>query len=441
MQAPLSIRFLLLSALTFLSAQCSVHAEDWPQWLGAQRDSVWREKGILDKFPADGVKVNWRVDIGGGYAGPAVAGGRLFVTDYVAEGDKSNNPNSRNKLKGHERVWCLSAKDGSVIWKHEYACNYELSYPAGPRATPTVDGDLVYTLGAEGHLFCLSVTDGSVVWAKQLRDEYKIQTPLWGFCGHPLVDGNRLICLVGGEGSVAVAFNKKTGKEIWRSLSAAEPGYCPPTMIQVGGRPQLIVWDTEAINGLNPETGQPIWSYPHEVNYKMSIATPRQAGELLFAGGIVNKAIMLKLSEQKPFVTKAWSATSKIGLGPSFNATFVDGDVMYGVDRMGELRCVKVDTGERLWSTYAATTGSRGANSASAFLVKHEDRFFIFNDLGDLVIAQLTPEGYREISRAHVIEPTGEGFGRKVVWVHPAFANRSMFVRNDREIVSIDLSK
>ena len=126
-----------------------------------------------------------------------------------------------------------------------------MSYPAGPRATPAVRDGKVYTLGTEGNLLCLDGEKGAVIWAHDLKKDYGIKTPIWGFAGHPLVDGRKLVCLVGGEGSVAVAFDKETGRELWRALSAKEPGYCPPMIFDFGGRRELIVWHPESVNSLS----------------------------------------------------------------------------------------------------------------------------------------------------------------------------------------------
>src|SRR5262245_8020925 len=117
--------------------------DDWPQWLGPKRDSVWRETGILDKFPPEGPKILWRTPIAGGYAGPAVAGGRVYVPDFVAEGNTTPNPNKRGERKGTERLLCLDAKTGKVLWKHEHEVTYKISYDYGPRSTPTVSGGKV----------------------------------------------------------------------------------------------------------------------------------------------------------------------------------------------------------------------------------------------------------------------------------------------------------
>ena len=144
----------VLTLVTFLLTSATAIADDWPQWLGPQRDGVWREKGLVAEFPSGGPPLRWRSEIGGGYAGPAVAAGRVYVTDrLIARGERDpNSPFQRGATRSTERVLCLNEADGKLVWKHEYDCTYTISYPAGPRTTPTVDGDKVYTLGAEGHL-------------------------------------------------------------------------------------------------------------------------------------------------------------------------------------------------------------------------------------------------------------------------------------------------
>ena len=164
-----------------------------------------------------------------------MAAGRVFVTDYVTAEPPVPAASRRDKLAGTERVLCFSAADGQLLWKHEYDRPYHISYATGPRATPTVDEDRVYTLGAEGNLICLRVADGTVVWSRDLPQGLWIRnTDSWGCASHPLIDGQKLICLVGGEGSIAVAFDKLTGRELWRALSAKEPGYSAPVIVQAG---------------------------------------------------------------------------------------------------------------------------------------------------------------------------------------------------------------
>jgi outer membrane protein assembly factor BamB len=421
----------------------TARADDWPQWLGPDGASIWHEDGIVERFPKKGLKVKWRTPVGLGYSGPAVAGGKVFLMDYVPRsGEVSNSPGGRVHLEGEERVLCFDANTGRLLWKHAYDRPYRLSYPSGPRCTPAVDEGRVYALGAEGTLSCLDTETGKPIWQRELTEDYDTSSPIWGYAAHPLIDGDLLYCIAGGEGSLAVAFDKRTGKEVWKSLSARSQGYCPPTMIELDGRRQLVIWHPEAINGLDPATGNVHWSVPLEPDYDMSIAAPRLAGDKLFASGIGQIGALLQLDPQRQTAEVLWRGTAKDALYSANSTPFVEEGMIYGVDcQSGALIGARLEDGERLWETRKPTSGGeRRQRQATAFLVKHKDRFFLFSETGDLILAHLTPEGYEELDRFQVLEPTGECFGRPVVWNHPAFAERCVFVRNDKELVCVDLS-
>jgi outer membrane protein assembly factor BamB len=435
-----SLALLFLGAVTLL-------ADDWPQWLGPNRDAVWRETGIVRSFPSKGPLIRWRASLGAGYSGPAVAKGRVFVTDrQLTPGSKNpDNPFARGTIPGSERVLCLNDSNGEILWTRQYPCAYSVSYPAGPRATPVVDGAFVYTLGAEGNLLCLEAATGKEVWSKDFPRDYGIKTPLWGFAAHPLIDGRKLICLVGGQGSVVVALDKQNGKELWRALSAKEPGYCPPMIYEAGGTRQLIVWHPEAITSLNPDTGEVYWTEPWAIQSGLSVPTPRQSGPWLFFTAFYNGSRLLRLDETRPGFSEVWASKKSsekdtTELHSIFSTPFIENGYIYGVCSYGQLRCLKLETGERVWETFAATTDGSPVRWANAFLVKNGDRFFLANEKGDLIIARLTPAGYEEISRAHLLDPTNTAAGRPVVWSHPAFANRSVYARNDKEIVCASLA-
>jgi outer membrane protein assembly factor BamB len=415
--------------------------------MGVKRDDVWRETGIIDKFPTDGPKELWRVKIAGGYAGPAVAEGRVYVTDYVTDVDtkKVSSPQEQPAINGTERVLCRDAKTGEEIWTHKYPCKYSISYPAGPRCTPTVHQGKVYTLGAEGDLFCLDAAKGTVHWSKNFKTDFQAKTPVWGFSSHPLVDGQKLICLVGGKEGIVYAFDKDSGKELWHALDAAGPGYSPPTIIEAGGARQLLIWHPQSLNSLNPDDGKPYWSVPLEPQFGMSIMAPRQSGDVLFAGGIGGVSVLLKLAKDHPAVTEVWRGSMKTGASPVNSTPFLENGFMYAVDQPGTLLGVRLDTGERVWETFKPLSDQpdvRRINSGTAFLVKNGERFFLFAETGHLIIAKLSPKGYEEISRAKILDPTGTAFkDRDVVWSHPAFANKCIFARNDKEIVCASLAE
>jgi outer membrane protein assembly factor BamB len=437
-----------------LACLASARGDDWPQWMGPRRDAVWREPGVARAIPAAGLPVKWRVPVQGGYAGPAVADGRVYVFDYVRRaGEITNSPGDRTVLEGSERVLCLDAATGAVVWQHEYDCPYSISYAAGPRCTPTVAGGKVYALGAEGHLTCLDAKTGAVLWAKDFKKDYGAPVPIWGFCGHPLVEGDLLVCLVGGPGSVAVAFDKDSGAERWRALTASESGYCPPTIIEAGGRRQLVIWDADNLNALDPATGAPLWSQPLKPMYGMSIMAPQVAdtprGRVLFASGIGRVGALYAFAPERPAPNLVWRGEPKSAVYCANSTPFIAGDTLYGCDvDSGALTAVALADGRRLWESLAPTTGGdRRGKHGTAFLVRQAEpvagdpagtvRTWIFSETGDLVLARLSPDKYDELGRMHLVEPTNECFGREVVWSHPAFAGGRIYVRNDRELVCV----
>jgi outer membrane protein assembly factor BamB len=314
-----------------------------------------------------------------------------------------------------------------------------------------------------GDLRCYTTDNGTLVWSKNFPKDYNAAVPVWGFAAHPLVDGDKLICLVAGsDNRLVVAFDKKTGKELWAAEHSppTKGGYCPPTIEEFGGRRQLIVWSPQAVYGLDPETGKRFWQAPVEADMNLSVPTPRKVGtDGLFLTSFYNGATLLKVGADSAEVV--WKA-KKRGEGRTVTTTlnsimptpFVDGDYAYCVCSYGQLRCLNVKTGERVWETMQATRGAltpprvaaqpeadETERWSNAFLTKHADRYFLFNEQGDLIIAKLSPQGYQEIDRAHLLDPTNVANTRKVVWVPPAFAEKCVFVRNDREVRCYSLAK
>lgn len=423
-------------------------ADDWPQWRGAARAGVWHETRLVSEFPDEGLKVTWRVPIKSGFAGPAVADGRVFVLDW------EEDPQSPT-MDGTERAVALDEKTGKVLWTHEWHTSYRMlmaSYAVGPRATPAVDEDRVYVLGASGMLFCLDAETGKVRWHKKFIEEYGTSVPTWGIASSPLVDGERLITLVGGEpDALVVAFDKRTGAEIWRALPVkSEMGYAQPVIYEAGGVRQLIIWHPTALTSLNPETGEVYWEQPWEVGMSMTVATPVRSGNYLLVTQFYNGSMMMRLDADRPAATMLWKGQSRSempdktdGLHSLITTPLIIGDYVYGVDSYGELRGLSAKTGDRLWKSAEMTAQARWG---AAFMVKNGDRYFVNNDEGYLVIAQFTPTGYVEIDRTKLIEPTASAgygarklFDRLVNWSHPAYANRHIVVRNDREIIRASL--
>jgi outer membrane protein assembly factor BamB len=424
--------FLLVSAVSLLAP-----AEDWPEWRGKGRRGEWSEAGAVESFPREGLRAVWRTPLRAGFAGPAVAAGRVYVTDFqVSRG-----------LQGIERALCLDEKTGKVLWTREWDADYRgISYASGPRATPTVDGERVYVVGAGGAFLCLDAKTGEVVWRKDYAKDFGMEMPVWGIAGSALVDGDRVIVIAGGRpGAMVMAFDKRTGKEVWRALrSESEHGYAQPLIVEAGGLRQLIVWHPEAVASLDPATGKVHWEQPFRINLGLTVGTPVVSGTRLLVSSFYNGSMLLDLAGARPRVLWRGKSDSEIqtdGLHALLNTPVIDGDFIYGICSYGQFRCLNLKTGERVWETLAVT--KEKARWASGFIVRNGSRYFINNDRGELIIAKLSPRGYEEISRTALIRPTTNPGNRRelgaVNWTHPAYANLHVITRNDEEIISVPL--
>jgi outer membrane protein assembly factor BamB len=295
----------------------------------------------------------------------------------------------------------------------------------------------------------LNAADGKVQWSKSLPKEYEASVPAWGWAAAPFIDDDRLFVLVGGEGSAVVAFDKNSGKQLWKALTTEEIGYCPPVVIEAGGAKQLIVWLSESINSLDPATGRIYWTqrYPTSrppTRPAVNIASPRRLDDLLFFTSAYHGPMMLKLDANKPAATLAWKGKSDRmdrpdGLHSLMSTPVLKDGHIFGVCANGELRCLNAQTGQQLWETYEAVGGEK-TDCGTVFLVPQGDRFILFNDQGDLIIAKLSPKEYREIDRARILEPMQTPRGRNAVWSHPAFARQCVFARNEKELVCVSLA-
>jgi hypothetical protein len=214
----------------------------------------------------------------------------------------------------------------------------------------------------------------------------------------------------------------------------------------VGGR-QLLIWDADKINALDPATGKVLWSEPLKPAYGMSIMAPQVAetkqGRVLYASGIGHVGALYQLAADGSAARVLWRGEPKTAVYCANSTPFIAGDTLYGCDcESGMLTAVELATGKRLWETPDPTMGgTRRGRHGTAFLVRHESRTWLFSETGDLVLAELSPAGYREVGRMHLLAPTNECFGREVVWSHPAFAGRCVFARNDEELVCVSAAE
>ncbi len=423
----------ILSILSVITVTQTSRSDEWPQWRGAQRDGIWRETGIIKQFATKQLKPRWSSPIAQGYSGPTVAGGYVYVMDRFTKPEEI------------ERVLCFDWKTGKEVWKHSYPARYSIQYGLGPRASVTIDRGKAYTLGAMAHFHCYNAKTGKVLWKKDLLNEYSIRMPTWGISCSPLVYDDTVIVQIGGsDGACVIALSTKDGKEKWRALD--DPAsYSSPIIIQQSGKDVLVCWTGHNIVGMNPTTGETYWTYLTKPKMMIhNICTPVFDQNRIFLSSFFSGSLMLRLRTDKLKAEKIWNKMGRNekrteSLHSMITTPIVDGNYIYGLDSYGQFRCLNASTGERIWEDDRIVPSGRWA---TIHMVRHEDRTWIYNENGELIICTLSPEGYQEISRSQLIEPSTQQAQRDkpINWSHPAFAYKHVFARSDKELICVDLS-
>jgi formylglycine-generating enzyme required for sulfatase activity len=391
--------------------------EDWPKWRGPRGDGTWNAPPLPEAWPEDGLHRAWRADIGGGYGGIAISGGRVYLMDRERE------PEDR------ERVLCFDGVSGELLWSHPYAVSYEgVSYDNGPRATPTVFEGHVYTFGAVGQLLCLTVDRGDVVWSQDLVTDFGAQVPIWGLSASPVVVEDLIIVHPGGEREACyIAFDRKTGEERWRSVADAA-GYATPLLIEHAGAQQLVCWTPTNVRGLDPATGKLLWTVPFEVNYGTAISKPIFQEGLVLVSGYYEGSLAIRLGDNPGGAEIAWHERRNLR-GLMAQPLYRDGHA-YLLDKRHGLTCLEMATGKKIWDDDNRMTPKGRNPQATMVWLGDEDRAIALNSDGDLILMRLTPDGYSEQSRSNIIGRT---------WAHPAYAGNCVYARSDSEIVCFSL--
>lgn len=410
-------RFLLVLGSFSLAWSLAAQAEDWPQFRGPRGNGSWRSPPLPETFPADGLKTAWKRKIGGGYAGISVVGDHVYTLDRLtAPGEV-------------ERVLCLSAADGSLIWEHRYPVEYKgLDYGNGPRSQPTVHDGRVYAVGALGDVHCLDASTGKVLWKSDYQRDWNGRLPTWGYAASPVILDDLVILQPGGApGSGVIAVDRRTGKEVWHSLSD-EAGYATPLLFRAHDRDQLVVWTPSHIRGLDARTGEAYWSHPYEITYGVSIAKPILQENLVFVAGYWHGSKAIRLGDTPHDAKLAWEENRYLR-GLMSQPLYRDGHV-YLLDKQYGLTCFELATGKKLWDDKNSMTPRDRNPQASLVWLGDSDRAIMLNAEGELVLARLSPKGYSEQSRTKIVGST---------WAHPAFAGSRVYARSDTEIVCVEL--
>lgn len=430
--------FMLCFIAQFLATGTLI-SDDWPQFRGLGRDAKLHETDIAKQMPPGQLPAKWSADVGPGYCGPTVAAGRVYVTD---RGPSESDSAVESEV---ERVLCFDAANGNLIWQHAYKAPYTISYKAGPRACVTVASDKALSVGAMGHIHCLDAKTGQLIWARDLNQDLMIEMPIWGITAAPLVYKDMVIQIAAGEGeSCVVAMDLETGKTRWKVLDE-KAGYSSPIVVRQGQQDVVVCWTGESISGLNPLSGHVYWSIPMQSrNMPIGVPTPVIQEDLLFVSSFYDGSMLIRLDLTKPSAEKVWHRVGENeqqtdALHCMISNPIIKGQHIYGVDSYGELRCLRLDNGDRLWEDKTAVKRNRWA---TIHIIQVGDREIMVNEQGQLLFGTLTPTGLQLHSRSELISPTRIQLNRRdgVVWAPPAISNGNIFVRNDGQLKCVSVS-
>ena len=409
----------MISRLPLLIVVCCVAlpavslAEDWPQHLGPTRNGVNAGGGLTTVWPKSGPTLLWAYEVGEGFAGPAVAKGKLVLF---------------HRVEDHDAVDCVDAITGKLIWRFRYPTDYRdgFGFDNGPRAVPAIADGRVYTFGAQGLLHCLDFKTGKKLWAVDTRAEYRSDKGFFGSAASPLVEGDHVVLNVGGrDGHGIVAFDRKTGKLAWHATDH-EAGYSSPTAATIGGRRYIFVFTREGLVALNPKDGKVVFQFPFRarMNASVNAATPLIQKDLLFLSTsyrVGGKLIRVKDDAYQ----EVWA--NDTSMSNHYATCVIHDGHLYGLhgrqEYDPELRCVELTTGKVKWS---APMGAATVTLAGQHLL-------VMTEQGELIMAEASPNRYKKLASAPILAAT--------VRAYPALAADLFYARNGETLVCIDLRR
>jgi outer membrane protein assembly factor BamB len=405
---------LLALLLSMSEVAAFAQSSDWPQWGGPHRNFTSETKGLATTWPATGPRRVWQRELGEGYSAIAVEGGMLFTMYRKGE---------------NEVVIAFDAATGKTVWEYTYAApfspQYDMSNGPGPHATPLVTGNLVFSSGATGKLHCLDKKSGKVLWSHDLIKEFHGTVRVNGYSCSPIAYKDKIVMMVGGQASSLVAFNREDGLVVWKKHDFRN-STSSPIIINVDGQDQLVAFMYGEVVGLDPNSGDLLWSHPHPVEFGLNTSTPVWGPDnLLFISSGYNggsRVIKLSRAGDKTTVEELWAHGL---MRVHFSNAIRVGDVVYGSSGdfgPAPFTAIDVNTGKVLW---------RNRSFPRASFLFADSRFIILDEDGDLLLATPTPEGLTVISKVALLSSNS--------WTLPSLAGTRLYLRDRKSIMALEL--
>jgi outer membrane protein assembly factor BamB len=408
------LRALLVSVLSAAPAT----AADWPQWLGPNRDGSSSE--VVTPWK-EAPRILWRQPVGEGNSSPVVANGRVFIHAKV-------------KDKYEEEMTAFDATNGKVLWHSAYPrAQFSSLFGNGPRSTPAINDNRLYSFGITGVLRCLEAGSGKEVWQVDTLKEFAAKNLTFGMSCSPLVEGHHVLVNVGGKGASVVAFEKETGKIAWKSLDD-KASYSSPIVFGEGKDRQVVFLTQQGLVSLDPSDGRLFWRFPLVDRLLESSSTPVRAGDLLVASSITYGSVGLRVEtkDQQPSVSQLCKKealtcyfSTPIALGQNY-LYLVSGTKPPTFTPQATLHCLEAKTGKELWHK------SKVGKYHASLLGTGDRKLLMMEEGGSLVLLDPDPKEYRELARAKICGET---------WAHPALANGRLYVRDANELICLDMAK
>ena len=400
-------------AIVALAIAVQVAADDWPQFLGPERNGASRGPALSETWGASGPRVVWRKTVGAGLSGPVVAQGHLILFHRVA---------------GSELVEAFDPRSGASRWLYSYPTSYrdDFGFDEGPRAVPVVANGIVYTFGAQGQLHAIGLADGKRIWSEDTAARFGVPKGYFGAAGSPLAESGALLANIGGQKAGIVAFDARNGKVLWTATGDAA-SYSSATGATIGGRRYAIFLTRNGLVGLDPANGMVQFQRPWRARQAASVnvATPLVIGDRIFVSAEYGPgAAVLRLDGGQ--LVDLW-ASDEVLSNHYANSVYHDGHLygFHGRQEFGpSFRAVELATGKVRWTEERFRAGS---------VTLVGNRLLIIRESGEMLIAPASPESFRPVARAQILPPT--------VRAYPAIADGYVYLRNDNTLVCLDLRR